>query len=338
MRLETGHRTTLCQTPIRALERDLLCIKLVQGCTDLVDELQRERGLGQLLLGTMAESYAAALCEQIRYGIEAEQALREQLRALETVPCASAPELFRLRQLGLDLMHSPGLADLAAIRNDMLLLRCSREQMFGAYCDLIAQLLALVEAAGQASSDQELGRQLSTLEHLMWCKEYSGQERGRGAGLFASGCHDAGAWQQIARLVETQQRCASAFICKASPGARQRLKDRLQRETQVELEALRQQLADSADQAPLDRTMGETWFCCCSRRMNELREVESSLLRDLLQQVSMQLAHWHKISAATEIAGPARLPARAVETVLRTAAAWLAGNGPEGRSQNGMPA
>ncbi|MEN9904052.1 MAG: hypothetical protein RLZZ555_617 [Pseudomonadota bacterium] len=333
-----GHLATLRQPQAQALERDLFCIKLVQSCTDLIDELQRERGLAQLLLGTMTESYLAALSEQIRFSTEAEQALREQLRELETAPGASTPEMLRQRQIGLGLMNSPGLADLAAMRSELRLLRCSREQMFEAYCDLIARLLVLVETTGQACSDPELGQQVSTLVHLMWCKEYSGQERGRGAGLFASGCHDARVWQQLARLIETQQRCASAFICQASPGARQRLKESLQLETQVELEALRQQLADHPDQAPLDTAMGEIWFRGCSRRMNELREVERGLLQETLQALEQRQAQQLSSREAAELAQTSRLAPGAVETVLRTAAAWLAGNGPAGSSRNGMPA
>ncbi len=338
MRLETADLATLRQPQAQALERDLFCIKLVRQCTDLIDELQRERGLGQLLLGQMAESYAAALCEQIRCSTDAEQTLRQQLRQLEQTPLASEPGLSELMQRGLALLHSPGLADLAAMRRSLLLLSCSREQMFEAYCELIAQLLGLVEAVGQASGEPELAQQLATLRHLMWGKEYSGQERALGAGLYASGRHDARIWQQIARLIETQQRCASAFICSARPGARKRLNDSLQLTTQLELEALRQQLADSPDQAPLDSAMGETWFCGCSRRMNELREVERGLLQEMQQELEQRQAQQLARRAAAELAQTSRLPPGTVETVLRTAAAWLTGASPGARPQQGSPA
>ena len=171
----------------------------------------------------------------------------------------------------------------------------------------------------------------------MWGKEYSGQERASGAGLLASGRHDARVWQRIARLIEAQHRCASAFISRARPGARKRLNDSLQHETQAELERLRQQLADSPDQAPLEPAMGEFWFRSCSRRMNELREVERSLLQEMLQTLAQRQAYAVTGTLAT-VPRPTRLAPGTVETVLRTATAWLAGAGPGAAAQSGTPA
>lgn len=300
MRQETGYLATLRQQTASALEWPLSCIELVQRCTDLIDELQRERGLGQLLLSSVGESYAAALREQ-------------------------------LTRLGLALLNSPGLADLLPMRRCLLLLRCTREQMFDAYCALLAQLLELVEAAAQALPESALTQELTTLLQLMWGKEYSGQERASGAGLYASGRHDARVWQRIVQLIDAQHRCASAFISRARPGARKRLSDSLQHETQAELERLRQQLADSPDQAPLEPAMGELWFRSCSRRMNELREVE----RHLLQEMQQALAQRQAVTGTLAAPRATRPAPGAVETVLRTATAWLAGASPGANRQNG---
>ncbi len=336
MRQETGHLATLRQQTASALEWPLSCIELVQRCTDLIDELQRERGLGQLLLGSVGESYAAALREQLRLSDEAEQALRSQLLRLAALPATTDPGQVELVRLGLALLNSPGLADLLPMRRGMLLMRCTRQQMFDAYCALIAQLLELIETAGQAMPEFALAQELGTLMQLMWGKEYSGQERASGAGLYASGRHDARVWQRIARLIEAQHRCASAFISRARPGARKRLKDCLQLETQTELERLRQQLADSPDQALLEPAMGEYWFRSCSRRMNELREVERSLLQDMQQALAQRQAG--AVPGPLAAAPRATRPAPgAVETVLRTATAWLASANP-GPAQSGTPA
>lgn len=338
MRQETGYLATLRQQTASALEWPLSCIELVQRCTDLIDELQRERGLGQLLLSSVGESYAAALREQLRLSDEAEQALRGQLLRLAALPPTTDPAQAELTRLGLALLNSPGLADLLPMRRCLLLLRCTREQMFDAYCALLAQLLELVEAAAQAMAMPEpaLAQELATLLQLMWGKEYSGQERASGAGLYASGRHDARVWQRIVQLIDAQHRCASAFISRARPGARKRLSDSLQHETQAELERLRQQLADSPDQAPLEPAMGELWFRSCSRRMNELREVERHLLQEMQQALAQRQAH--AVTGALAAPRAARLAPGTVETVLRTATAWLAGASPGANRQNGTPA
>lgn len=337
MRQETGYLAPLRQQTANALEWPLSCIELVQRCTDLIDELQRERGLGQLVLSSVGESYAAALREQLRLSDEAEQALRDQLLRLAALPPTTDPAQAELTRLGLALLNSPGLADLLPMRRCLLLLRCTREQMFDAYCALLAQLLELVEAAAQALPESALTQELTTLLQLMWGKEYSGQERASGAGLYASGRHDARVWQRIIQLIDAQHRCASAFISRARPGARKRLSDSLQHETQAELERLRQQLADSPDQAPLEQAMGELWFRSCSRRMNELREVERHLLQEMQQALAQRQAY---AVTSTPAAAPrtTRLAPGTVETVLRTATAWLAGASPGANRQNGTPA
>lgn len=313
--------------PIAALQQQLFCIELVQSCTDLIDELQRERGLSQLALSPQAESYAAALREQVRLSTEAEQLLRDKLLQLETWPDVGGASMPDLVRSGLALLHSPGLADLVVMRQRVLLLQCSREQAFEAYCALLAQLLALVATARAALGDAELEQELATLEQLMLAKEYSGQERATGCGLLASGQHDAQGWQYTLRLIEAQHHCAAQFISRARPRARQRLQQTLALETQTELEALRQQLAESPDWSELDPDLCDIWFRTCSRRMNELQQVESGLLQEMRQGLVLKLEQFALPGTLTARAGNGKLMPAAVEAVMRTAAAWLAGDG-----------
>ncbi len=311
---------------VATLQQQLFCIELVQSCTDLIDELQRERGLSQLAMSPQAESYAAALREQARLSREAEQGLRDKLREFEDLPDPSHARMQELARSSLALLNSPGLADLAAIRRCVLLLQCSREQAFEAYCALLAQLLALVATARAALCDAELEHELETLEQLMLTKEYSGQERATGCGLLASGLHDAQAWQRTLRLIEAQHRCAAQFISRARPRARQRLQQTLTLETQTELEALRQRLADSPDGSELDTELSEIWFRTCSRRMNELQQVERGLLREMREGLQLKLKRYALPDTLVVGAGSGKLMPAAVEAVMRTASAWLTGH------------
>ncbi len=309
----------------RELERPLLCIELVQRCTDLIDELQRERGLSQLVLGALGESYAAVLREQVRLSREAESALRQQLRRLAPLAGDEAPAwLGRGDSAAGD---RAGLGELDRMRQRVLLLQCPRQEMFEAYCGWIEGLLALAASAGPASGSPVLEAELATVLHLMRGKEYSGRERASGTGLFVGGRHDAAAWRALERLIEAQQHCVSRFVSRARPGARRLLKDTLQPETQSELERLRQQLADTPHQAALDPAQAEIWFRGCSRRMNELREVERELLQAIRAELQARPAESHSASTPEPSAAGrgGRASVTAIEAVLRTAAAWLAG-------------
>ena len=242
-------------------ERQLFCIELVQRCTDLIDELQRERGLGQLVLSTLGESYTAALQEQFQLSREAETALRLHL---QLDPHSAGGAAARLAPHG-DQAHEPGSAgELELLRRRVLLLQCSRQEMFETYCRRIEGLLALAQSAGPASGDPGLGSELATLLHLMRGKKWP-------------------------------------------------------------------------DQAVLDPTLAEVWFRSCSRRMNELREVERQLLQEMQQALAQQQARsLPGRPAATP--GPNRLTPGKVETVLRTAKAWLASASPGSAVQDGTPA
>jgi len=307
----------------RERERPLLCIELVQRCTDLIDELQRERGLSQLVLGALGESYAAALREQIQLSREAQAALRQPLRQLAPLAGDDAPAwLGHTDSAAHDLA---GLGELDRLRQRVLLLQCPRQEMFEAYCSWIEGLLALAGSAGPASGDPALDAELATVLHLMQGKEYSGRERASGTGLFVGGRHDAAAWQALTRLIEAQQHCISRFVCRAGSGARRLLKDTLQPETQIELERLRQQLADTPHLAPLDPALGEIWFRGCSRRMNELREVERQLLQTVQASLLLRPARPSVGAEAPATGRGGRASATTVEAVLRTAATWLNG-------------
>ena len=322
------------QRQVAALQQQLFCIEMVRSCSDLIDELQRERGLSLLALSPRAESYAAAWREQVGLSCEAELILRKQFLEAQVQPPIDCSGMSRLLQEGLDMLNSPGLADLIGMRRRVLLASCSRQEAFTAYSTLLAQLLGLVSVARMALRDDSLEQELGTLEQLMLAKEYSGQERGYGSGLLASGLHDAQAWRHILALTEAQHRCASHFISQARPGARKRFKETLSSQTQRDLEVLRQRLDSTVDGAELEPTLCEIWFCTCSRRVNELREVERSLLEEIRRGLRLELERLNLLPPA----GERQLTAAGIETVLRTAAAWLADASPGARPQQGRPA
>lgn len=245
-------------------------LTLVQHCADLINELQRERGLSKLYLASHGERFAAALREQVLLSQEAEQGLRlcrpPSVDAIDSAASGSA-----------------GLDTLAVLRQRVQLLACSSAEAIEGYARLIVQLLARVAAAAAAAIDPGFARRLTALLHLMQGKEYAGQERAIGAALFARGRHDAGAWQRISERIALQQDCFARFTEFASLAACELWQVCQQVSTLAELERLRQLLARTQEGAPLDTGLCEVWFACCSRRMNEIREFECRLLAELQQ-------------------------------------------------------
>lgn len=324
--MKHGHAPLAAQHSenIRVLEQQLFCTIMVQRCTNLIDELQRERGLGQLLLSWRGECYATALREQMHLSQEAEQAwLTEEAhwaRLFNDTHGGLDHHLARRAQL---TRQSHPWQQLHHIRQQVFWLGSEPERIFNAYCQLIAELLTTVQICIESVTDAFLRSELNTLRALMWCKEYSGQERTSGVVLFTSGRYQVHHWQKMCQLTEAQQQCASQFICQARPALRQQFKNALNLETQAELEGLRQLLTHGTEEDPLEPQLAEAWFRACSWRMNELREVEREQLEAVACTLQQRLTWLQTQQGKQQAPNTHTTTPLAVGSVLRTAAAWL---------------
>ena len=260
---------------------------LVQATARLVHELQRERGLSNLYLGSGGERFGSARQEQTLLTTEAETDLRACFDALslETGRPSHGARLFSRIACALH-----GLDALTLLRQRVLTMEWSMERTIGCYMRLIAGLLSVVYEAADTASDPVISRLLVALFNFMQGKEYAGQERAQGAAMYAVGIAQATGQQRILELIDAQERCLKVFADFSTAQARAHWDESQQPGTLAELERMRRVLCTAPDGAQLNTDLCEVWFGCCSRRMNEMKAVEDLLMQELQTRCQDQLS------------------------------------------------
>ncbi len=252
---------------------------LVRQCARAIHELQRERGLSNLYLGSGGERFGGPLGTQVALTDSAVDSLRNSLNTLDLEERGQPQGARLFSRMAYALQ---GLDALAALREAVRHQRWRADEATAAYVRLIAALLAVVFEAADHASDPEISRLLVALFNLMQGKEFTGQERACGAAMFASGRADATRQQRLIHLIESQERCLRVFHDFTS--RREPLP------LPTELERLRRVACTAADGGELDTRLSHTWFEANTQRIDGMRELEETLAQDLHQLCERRIA------------------------------------------------
>lgn len=261
--------------------------ELVRATARLVHELQRERGLSTLYLGSQGTQFALERQAQLMRSEQAEAALREHFEHLDEthVPAGHGARLFSRIACALQ-----GLDALAHLRGQTETLAWPLEQVVSGYVRLVAELLAVVYEAADTATEPTISRQLVALLNFMQGKEYAGQERATGAQMYLAGLVRHADQQQLVHLIVAQDRSHETFTAFATPSAQERWLNLQPVATLAQLERLRRLLCTAADGSPLRSTDCGAWFDCCSERMDEMQAMEDLLVDELVTACTQQMA------------------------------------------------
>lgn len=284
---------------------------LVNVTGRLIHALQRERGLSNLLLASHGGGFEPQLARQTAECEQVQDELRECFDQLDTDPAqvGNGARLFSRMAYVLQ-----GLDALPALRARVTGLELTPQRATQAFVRLIAGLLAVVFEAADSATDPQISRLLVARFNFMQGKEFAGQERALGAALFASGQGSAREQVRLLHLIESQERCFQVFVdfCSAGPAAAWAAAQ--YSPALAEQERMRRMLATAADGAPLDAALSRPWFDCCTQRIDNMKQVEDELARELLltcqariSQAKEELARIQLLAASTphDAAGPA---------------------------------
>jgi len=260
--------------------------ELVRATARLVHELQRERGLSTLYIGSQGAQFAPERQDQMVRSQQAEAALREHFEQLDEthVPAGHGARLFSRIACALQ-----GLDALPQLRQQADGLTWPLEQVVAGYVRLVGELLAVVYEAADTATDPTISRQLVALLNFMQGKEYAGQERATGAQMYLAGQVRHADQQQLVHLIVAQDRCQETFTAFATPGAQARWLALQPVATLAQLERLRRLLCTAADASPLRSTDCSAWFDCCSQRMDEMQAMEDLLVDELVAACLQQM-------------------------------------------------
>ncbi|WP_101048728.1 nitrate regulatory protein [Macromonas nakdongensis] len=260
---------------------------LVQVTSRMIHELQRERGLSNLFLGSRGERFGEALQNQRATSDATALELRTAFDGLET-GAGRHDNGARLFSRIAYVLH--GLGALPGLRSGIQALEWTPTTATAAYVQLIAGLLAVVCEAADTASDPTISRLLVALFNFMQGKEFAGQERATGAAMFAGGVTGHDAQQRLLHLIDSQERCLQVFTDFASHDTRSLWRECQRASALADLERMRRLLGTASVGGPLNTQFSQVWFDCCSQRMDEMRLVENQMTRELLDRCASQLA------------------------------------------------
>lgn len=266
------------RSEIAALKQLLISCGLVTKVTELIHELQRERGLSNTYLVSDGQRFA----RQREAEVEATGAAEDRFRLaladldLENVSASSA----RLYSSIAFVLHC--LEELKPLREKISSRTVTATENTQTYNRLIAGLLAVVFEAADISNDPDITRALVAMFNFSQGKEYAGQERAWGLIGFTCGTFTKETQDRLHTMQEAQARCLDIFTEFAQTLFQAQWRQLETSEATRELERLRQMVQRYRKGDALPTAISEVWYEVATRRIDGMQEIERELASALL--------------------------------------------------------
>ncbi len=282
---------------------------IVACASNLVHELQKERGMTAGFLGSKGKSFSAELQNQRR---DTNQLVSEMDQVIETASLdAYDPSLGQSLEEALQ-----ALRELDTKRSAVNSLSISTADVLAYYTDINSKLLAVVGLMPGLSSDAKTAVLSAGFASFLWGKECAGIERAVLANTFARGRFAPGMYRKFVSLL-AQQDTSLGFFETTSPrdvvGVFRELltgedvrtvasmrKIALDRGISLSEDALGESrgIDAGADGFGIDADM---WFSAATGRINALKQVENHLASTLKSHASdlASIASWRVLRSVS---------------------------------------
>jgi methyl-accepting chemotaxis protein len=242
----------------------------------LVHQLQRERGMSAVFLGSKGEKFGAELQAQRGETDKARELLAQDL----------TQSGFAQRQDGFGAALRAGEAkikDLDATRkaiDGQSIGTADSAVFYGAAID------PMINSIGQIitlSTDSAITRAMTVYYNLVQAKERAGRERAAGAVGFAANKFELDQYRRLASIVAEQATYFRTFSAFATPLDQEELGKTVSGPEVAQVETLREVALSTLAGQPLGDTTAATWFGVATKRIDLLKKVEDDIAQSLLQ-------------------------------------------------------
>ena len=251
---------------------------VVNDISALVHELQKERGMTGVFVGSKGAKFATELAEQRRATDSPRKALAETLAGLDIKSYGPA--------LAAKLEPALAAADkLAPTRQAIDGLTLAANDATGYYTQTVARLLDIVAVMADLSSDVQVTEAISAYDNYMQAKERAGQERAAGAAGFAAGKLDLTQLQRFHAVRAEQETYLRVFAGFATPEQLQLHEGTVGGPLNDEVNRMRAIAIDSYVTGSTGGIEAGVWFARTTERINLFHTVERKLgdqLRELV--------------------------------------------------------
>ncbi|MDK9696156.1 MAG: nitrate- and nitrite sensing domain-containing protein [Siculibacillus sp.] len=245
-------------------------VRLAPRISQLVHELQKERGTSSGFIGAKGGKFAEDLAARRRETDAALAVWRGTLK--RPTGTLDFPGFVRPFEAS-----TAGLADLSIVRGGVDSLSRPLAEVTGWYSKTIADLLAMVETVVGITDDGHVVRALTAYSALLDLKERAGQERAMGANGFAAGAFAATVRRPFVQLGAMQQAQEMIFRRYADRRHVAAFEAALAGPVGGEVERMRRIVAETPVDARISGADGAQWFAAATARIDAMKTVEDAL-------------------------------------------------------------
>lgn len=263
---------------ISSLKQLMTNAELVIQLSNLVHELQKERGKSNLFLASKGERLSDQLDAQIEMSKQVESDFRDQLDQLdiESISHTRSAKLFNNIAFALHALDA-----LPSLRQQVVEQNIVAEESCQALTHMIAALLSVIFEAADLADDPEITRALVAMFNFMQCKEYAGQERALAALCFAEGKFEQDDLDRAVSLIEAQDASLASYREFALPRQVEQWDDVEKGDEHKEFLRLRQVISRMEAGKEVISEISEVWYEIATFRMDAMHQLESELSSSL---------------------------------------------------------
>ncbi|MAJ68330.1 MAG: ANTAR domain-containing protein [Alteromonadaceae bacterium TMED7] len=271
---------------IQALQHLSSNCRTVKAVKDMIHQLQRERGLSNVFLGSKGDRFGEQRQQQITASEVCEQNLRSLLKSLYLGQHDNGQSMRLLSSITFALQGMDHLPDL---RNKIAKQQLTPLESTNAYCRLITGLLDVVFEAADVASDPTMTRLLVALFNFMQGKEYAGQERAWGAIGFAESHFDSDLGDRVSALSDSQLHCFETFENFADEEEMQMWQLQQTSDTATQITRLREMIQSLASGGECSAELSEIWYDIATQRIDAMQSIEEHLTDRLTDQATLRI-------------------------------------------------
>ena len=250
-------------------------VKLAPPMSDLIHELQRERGQSAGFISSKGQAFSDSL-PGVRKKVDAQLAnLKAHLVGFDFAshdPILESSIKSAMSKLG-------GIGE---IRGKSDRLESSVKQMAKFYTETISALLFVVREIQLDSTDAKVTKALTAYASLLHAKEHAGLERAMGAAGFGTGRFDRSVYNRFIREIEAQRILMEEFREVANKNMVKALDQKVPAQSLSELKRMRKIALASPETNSLDNITGRQWFTASTAVINRLKDLENVVAQEAL--------------------------------------------------------
>jgi methyl-accepting chemotaxis protein len=248
---------------------------LAPTISDLVHELQKERGTSAVFLGSKGNRFTKELPEQWALTSKKYSNLKKALKNFDAG--LHGGQLVKKFKTANEV-----LSQLTEIRNGVKALSISGPKMAGFYTPTIARLLSIVEEMAVLSKNAKVTNAITAYTSFLQGKERAGLERAMGGIGFGAGKFSPKIYREFLQLIAMQNVYRDIFDIYATKEQRVFLKSTLVGADVDKVVYMRKIAIESPVTNSVGGISGPDWFSTISRKIDLLKTVEDKLASDLV--------------------------------------------------------